>query len=190
MKKIILGIFLTLGLLFAQPYEVTNVDCNEKLSVRVKPDINAGTFHEVYCNQKNIELIKCMDSTKSYKWCKIRYKFYENIMTGWVYSKYIIKTVPDTEAQREYAISRLIKSAKAYYYGTKQVGKNYEKAKKTFLKASKKGSVVAYRYLGTMYLFGHGTDVDKKEAKKWLIKAVDLEDESAKKIYTKYFLHL
>jgi hypothetical protein len=191
MKKIILGVgFLALRLLFAQSYEVTNVACDEKLSIRIKPDVESNTFHEIYCNQKNIELIKCSESNNTYQWCKIRYKFYENILTGWVYSKYITKMIPETEYEKEYAIERLIKSAKAYYYGTKKVGKNYDKAKKAFLKASKKGSLVAYRYLGTMYLFGHGTDVDKEEAKKWLMKAVDLGDENAKKVYTKYFLHL
>jgi len=111
-------------------------------------------------------------------------------LVGWVYNKYIKETVPKTKVLNKHKIEKLLKSAKAYYFGTKQHGQNYEKAKKVFLKASKEGSVVAYRYLGTMYLFGHGTDIDKEEAKKWLMKAIDLNDTNAQKVYTKYFLHL
>ena len=191
MKKIILSIgILSIGLLFAKTYEVTNISCDEHLSVRIKPSVESFAFTEINCDKKGIELIKCQKSDKKYHWCKVRYKLYENIITGWVYNKYLKETPTQTKPVTKTEVEKLLKSAKAYYYGTKQVGQNYEKALKLFLKASKKDSVMAYRYLGTIYLFGHGTDIDKEESKKWLMKAIDLDDENAKKIYAKYFLHL
>jgi len=191
MKKIVLSLgILSISLLFATSYEVTNIACDEKLSVRKSATVKSFAFTELDCDKKDIELIKCNASEKKYTWCKIRYRLYENIITGWVYSKYIQKTPPKYTYVDGTKLDRLLKSAKGYYYGTNKMGKNYEKAYKAFLKASSQKSVVAYRYLGTMYLFGYGVDVDKKEAEKWLMKAIDLNDENAKKIYAKYFLHL
>ena len=190
MKKMIILGFLTMELLLASTYEVTNISCDEKLSVRIKPDVKSHAFNEMSCNKKGIKLIKCKASESKYQWCKISYKLYESVLTGWVYNKYIKETVLKKKVETSDEVKKLLKSAKSYYYGTKQVGQNYVKAHKIFLKASKKNSVVAHRYLGTMYLFGNGVDVDKKEAKKWLMLAIDLGDANAQKIYVTYFLHL
>ncbi|RUM70064.1 MAG: hypothetical protein DSZ07_03200 [Sulfurovum sp.] len=190
MKKIGSLLFCTISLLFSNSYEVTNIPCDEKLSVRFKADEKSHAFYEISCNKKNIKLIRCEKNDKKYQWCKVSFKFEESTLVGWVYNKYIKETVPKNKVQKKNKVEKLLKLAKAYYFGTKLHGQNYEKAKKVFLKASKKNSVVAYRYLGTMYLFGHGTDIDKEKAKKWLMKAIDLNDTSAQKVYAKYFLHL
>ncbi len=79
-----------------------------------------------------------------------------------------------------------LKQAKAYFYGSTTVSKDYFKAKEYFLKAAKQNSIDAYRYLGTIYLFGNGATVDKKEAKKWLQWAIDSGDMKAQEIYRKY----
>lgn len=190
MKKIVFGLVIVSLSLFGSTYEVTNVSCDEKLSVRTKPNIDSHVFFEMNCNKKEIKVLECQESTNKYTWCKVSFEFYESTLVGWVYNKYIKKSVTKSDFAKSDEVKRLLKSAKAYYFGTNQVGKNYEKARKVFLKAAKQGSVTAYRYLATIYLFGHGVEVDKKEAKKWLMKAVNLDDENAEKLYKKYFLNL
>ncbi len=83
-------------------------------------------------------------------------------------------------------VSGLLKQAKAYYFGSSTVGQDYYKAKEYFLKAANLYSIDAYRYLGTIYLFGHGAAIDKKEAKKWLQMGIDAGDSKAKELYDKY----
>ncbi len=84
-------------------------------------------------------------------------------------------------------VYELLKLAKAYYYGSSTTTQNYYKAKEYFLRAANLHSIDAYRYLGTIYLFGHGAAIDKKEAKKWLQLAIDAGDSKAQKILNKYF---
>ena len=80
-----------------------------------------------------------------------------------------------------------LKLAKGYYYGSSTVSQNYRKAKGQFLIAAKNHSMDAYRYLGVIYLFGHGTKVDKWKAKLWLKKAIARGDQKSRTIYNKYF---
>ena len=80
-----------------------------------------------------------------------------------------------------------LKQAKAYYYGTKDVAKDYGKAKEYFLKAAQEGSPVAYRYLAGIYHYGVGVPVNNDRAKRWLEKAISLGDERSKVLYEKFF---
>lgn len=79
-----------------------------------------------------------------------------------------------------------VKLAKAYYYGTKDVRKDYGQAKRYFLEAAQDHSLDAYRYLGVIYLFGHGGEVDYDRAKMWLNKAIASGDQRSKEIYDTY----
>lgn len=79
-----------------------------------------------------------------------------------------------------------VKLAKAYYYGTKDVRKDYTQAKRYFLEAAQDQSLDAYRYLGVIYLFGHGADVDYDRAKMWLNKAIARGDQRSQEIYDTY----
>ena len=91
-------------------------------------------------------------------------------------------------SQHAHAQDMYLKKAKAYYYGTSKVDQNYIKAGEYFIKSIEESdSIVSYRYLATMFLFGHGVEVDKAEAKKWLEMAVERGDERSQEIYDNYF---
>ncbi len=64
----------------------------------------------------------------------------------------------------------LLNTARKYYYGI-GVSKNSNKAFKLYLKAAKLGDVDGMFVVGGMYMQGHGTLVDQKEAFRWLYKA-------------------
>jgi len=83
-------------------------------------------------------------------------------------------------------MKKLLKTAKVYYYGSSTTVKDYKKAKEYFLRAANHHSTDAYRYLGTIYLFGHGTSVNKSKAKEWLQKGIGQGDIKAENIYNKY----
>ena len=80
----------------------------------------------------------------------------------------------------------ILKRAKAYYYGTNKINQDYHVAFIYFKKAGEQNSIVAYRYLGSMYLFGHGVRVNKVKAKQWFEKAIFLGDSRSQKIYDTY----
>jgi len=64
----------------------------------------------------------------------------------------------------------LLGTARKYYYGV-GVSKNLSKAFKLYLKAAKQGDVDGMFIVGGMYMQGHGTIIDQKEAFKWLYQA-------------------
>ncbi|WP_295421756.1 TIR domain-containing protein [Sulfurovum sp.] len=93
---------------------------------------------------------------------------------------------PVPEPAQPKNVLELVQHAKAYYYGTQTIAKDYTKAKDYFLRAANENSIDAYRYLGTIYLFGHGAAVNKEEAKRWLQMAIASGDMRAQEIYNKY----
>ncbi|NOR56525.1 MAG: hypothetical protein GQ531_09985 [Sulfurovum sp.] len=91
-------------------------------------------------------------------------------------------------SQQAYAQDMYLKKAKAYYYGTSKVTKNYTKAGEYFLKSLEENdSIVSNRYLATMFLFGHGVEVDKALAKELLVSGIERGDRRSQEIYDKYF---
>ncbi len=64
----------------------------------------------------------------------------------------------------------LLETARKYYYGI-GVSKNINKAFKLYLKAAKQGDVDGMFIVGGLYMQGHGTVIDKKEAFNWLYQA-------------------
>jgi TPR repeat protein len=64
----------------------------------------------------------------------------------------------------------LLETARKYYYGV-GVSKNINKAFKLYLKAAKQGNVDGMFIVGGLYMQGHGTTVDQREAFKWLYQA-------------------
>ena len=91
-------------------------------------------------------------------------------------------------SQHTYAQDMYLKKAKAYYYGTSKVNKNYKKAGEYFLKSiDKSNSLVSNRYIATMFLFGHGVNVNKALAKKFLMSGIKRGDVRSQELYDKYF---
>jgi len=65
---------------------------------------------------------------------------------------------------------KVMSTAKRYYYGM-GVPKNMTKAFKLYLKAANQGDVDGMFIVGGLYMQGHGTVVNQKEAFKWLYQA-------------------
>ncbi len=65
--------------------------------------------------------------------------------------------------------------------------RDYEKSLELFSNSAQKGDGVSQRYLGMMYLGGHGVEQNKAIAKKWFTKASAQGDGSARRMLLIYF---
>ena len=83
-------------------------------------------------------------------------------------------------------IDGVLRKAKDYYYGLNGVLKNYTKAEDLFIKAAEENSAEAFRFLGTMFLFGNGVNSDIDLASELLEKAIELGDMRAKELHACY----
>lgn len=63
--------------------------------------------------------------------------------------------------------------ADLYYDGTTDIPKNPEKSFEQFMALAKTGDPEAQNYIGTMYSFGIGTKLNRKEAVGWMFKAAN-----------------
>ncbi len=75
---------------------------------------------------------------------------------------------PASNAQA--ATETILDTARKYYYGI-GISKNINKAFKLYLKAAKQGDVDGMFIVGGLYMQGHGTVINQREAFKWLYKA-------------------
>jgi hypothetical protein len=75
-----------------------------------------------------------------------------------------------------------------FYFGTEDVPKNPEKSFQHFLALAQSGDREGQNYIGTMYSYGIGTELNEKEAGSWILKSANQGHPKAQASLAEYYL--